>query len=143
MEVGLNLSEEPARSHNKGRSIHSSVQTELEMELMRLKRMLNIEENLKVVWSPNSSGHLSGEVRGKTIYIYDPDLKKAKETLRHEVIDYLVSHAIEPYKETTNMFIKKANEDAYRRKEKTVQALLGLMGDSEEETFAEKRDRNG
>ena len=52
------------------------------------------------------------------VFIYERDCEEAVKTLRHEVIDYLVSHAIEPYREVTNRLIKMVDEDAYKRKER-------------------------
>ena len=85
--------------------------------------MLNIEEDLKVVWSPSSSGRLSGEVRGKVIFIYEPDPGKAIEAVEHEVLDYLIAQPIEPLKKMLNKLIEMVNDDVYRRKERVVDKL--------------------
>jgi len=66
-------------------------------------------------------------VRGKVVFIYERDCEETVKTLRHELIDYLVSQAIEPYREVTNRLIKMINEDAYKRKEKVVEALSRLI----------------
>jgi len=99
----------------------------LEAELDRLKRLSGMGFELRVVWKPCADGALSGEVRNSTIYVYDSGEKKAVETLRHEYLDYCLSQAIEPYKQITNMLIRKINEDAYRRKEEIVEALAKLL----------------
>jgi hypothetical protein len=99
----------------------------LEGELERLKRLLGIGYELKVVWLPENNSKLSGEVKGETIYIYEEDYDKAIETLRHEFIDYAVSQIIEPYKQVANMLIAMINEDAYKRKEKLVERLRKLV----------------
>jgi len=44
----------------------------------------------------NSALELSGEVRGKAVYIYERGYEEAVKTLRHEVIYNLVNQAIEP-----------------------------------------------
>jgi len=44
-------------------------------------------------------------------------------TSRHGFLDYAISKTIEPYKEVTNRLIALINEDAYKRKEKLVEAL--------------------
>jgi len=104
-----------------------NLQERLEEELERLKRILEMGYKLKVLWVPNGSSKLSGEVRGDSIYIYEEDEDIAVETLRHEFIDYAISKVIEPYKETTNKLIMLINEDAYKRKEKLVEALSQLV----------------
>jgi len=102
-------------------------QKRLENELERLKKRFKIGYELKVVWSPNNSGNLAGEVKGETIYIYDENEKEALKTLRHEFLDYAISKLIEPYKNVTNKLIMLMNEEAYKRKEKLVEALIELM----------------
>ena len=111
----------------KTRESKKGVQNGLEEELKRLKRILNISYNLEVRWIPDNSSKLSGKVLGGTIYIYEDDEDEALKALRHEVLDYLISQAIEPYKEVTNMLIRHINEDAYKLKEKIVGALTRLL----------------
>jgi hypothetical protein len=107
-------------------------QEELDKELARLKHVLGVVGELKLKWIPSKSlsksgKELSGEVRREVVYIFESDCDEAVKTLRHEVIDYLVSQSIEPYKEVTNRLIKMVNEDAYKRKEKVVEALSRLI----------------
>jgi len=101
--------------------------SQLETELVRLKGLSGLGFELRVVWKPCAEGALSGEVRDNTIYVYDVEEEKAVVTLRHEFLDYCVSQAIEPYKEVANWLIRMINEDAYRRKEKVVEALAKLL----------------
>lgn len=105
---------------------HSS-QRKLESELDRLKKTLQMDSGLKVRWIPNNHSKISGEVKGDYIYVYDVDQEVALETLRHEFIDYAISKVIEPYKEMSNRLIALFNEDAYRRKERLVDALILLI----------------
>jgi len=106
-----------------------SVQKRLETELEKLKRILKMGYELKVLWIPNSNSKLSGEVRGDCIYIYEDDEGVAVETLKHEFIDYAISKVIEPYREVTNRLISIINEDAYKKKEKLVDCLCQLIRD--------------
>ncbi len=69
----------------------------MEEELERLKRLLKMSYELKVVWLPNNNSNLSGEVKGETIFIYEEDFDRALETLKHEFLDYAISQVIEPY----------------------------------------------
>ena len=107
----------------------SSVQRRLDEELDQLTRMMGLDPGLAVVWMPRANNSLSGEVQGQRIFVYEPDEKEALDVLRHEVVDYLVSQAIEPYKEATNALIKMVNEVAYRTKERVVRALTRLCAE--------------
>lgn len=104
-----------------------SLQAELEAELRELGRRLGFVDGLRLVWQPGGSHELSGEVKGKTIYIYDADPAKAKRTLRHELVDYMVSSAIDPFKEVLNSVIIQYNRLAYQRKEEIVERLIELL----------------
>jgi len=107
----------------------SNVQKSLNEELERLKRIMGLNQGLTVIWRPGASEVLSGEVKGQRVFIYEPDESEALSALRHELIDYLVSQAIDPYKEVTNALIKTINEDAYRAKESVVRALTRLCAE--------------
>jgi len=102
-------------------------QKRLENELKRLKKRLKLGYELKVVWSPNNNGNLSGEVKGDVIYVYEEGEKEALKTLRHEFLDYAISKLIEPYKNVTNKLIMLMNEESYKRKEKFIEALVELI----------------
>ena len=102
-------------------------QERLEEEFKMMQRKLKLSLDLRVVWVPNTDSDLSGEVKGRDVLIYEASEDKALNTLRHEVLDYCVSQTIEPYKELVNNLIKMINKDAYKRKEKVVEALLRLI----------------
>jgi hypothetical protein len=110
---------------------HSSekleVQKRLEDELERLTHITHFGHTLEVRWIPNDASTLAGEVRGNVVFIYESDCEKAITTLRHEVIDCIVSRAIEPYRGVTNSLIKMINQNAYQRKEQVVEALTRLI----------------
>jgi hypothetical protein len=72
-----------------------AVQKQLEDELERIQEKLGLGLDLRVIWTPNDHSRLSGEVKGNVILIYEDDADKAFETLRHEVLDYCISQAIE------------------------------------------------
>jgi hypothetical protein len=82
---------------------------------------------LRVTWIPRFNGKLSGEVKGDLIYIYETEEEVALITLKHEFLDYAISQVIMPYKEVTNKLISQINEDAYRRKERLVEALNRIL----------------
>ena len=99
----------------------------LREELDRLKRLSGLGSDLDLVWAPNPSIVLSGEVKDGTIYVYEKNAENAKAVLRHEFLDFCVSQAIDPYRKITNRLIKLINEDAYKRKEQIVEALGRLL----------------
>jgi len=113
--------------NNRKLGSQADVQTKLEEQLERLQGKLGLGLALRVVWMPNADSDLSGEVKGNDILIYEENEGKALDTLRHEILDYCISQAIEPYKEVTNRLIRMINEDAYKRKEKVVEALTRLV----------------
>jgi len=100
----------------------------LEAELEQLKRLSGIGFELKVVWEPSTDRVLSGEVKNNSVFVYEVDEEKAVKTLRHEFLDYCISQAIQPYKDVSNMLIRVVNDDAYKRKERIVEALMKLLG---------------
>jgi hypothetical protein len=104
-----------------------SLQNVLEEELERLKRLLKMGYELKVVWLPNNNLSLSGEVKGETIYVYEEDLDKALETLKHEFLDYAISQVIEPYRRIANQLIMLLNEEAYKKKEELIEKLVKII----------------
>jgi hypothetical protein len=98
------------------------IEERLKHELERLKRDTGLGFELDVVWMPQDN-KLSGEVKGKKIYVYEEDEEKAVETLYHEFFDYVISRAIEPYRSILNSLIGCLNEMCYRRKEEVVESL--------------------
>jgi len=106
-------------------------------ELERLKARFGYGKELNVEWLPNQvkfldSGkvkhQLSGEVVGKTIYIYDEDEGEALATLRHEFLDYMVSNeVIAPYKKFINHLIKLFEDEVHKRKEVLIENLRELV----------------
>ncbi|RSN75988.1 hypothetical protein [Candidatus Methanodesulfokora washburnensis] len=110
-----------------------SMEEKLKNELKALKRKAEITDDLEVIWAPDADRKLSGEVKGKTIYIYESEEEKAVNTLIHEFIDFLVSRALEPYVSLVNAMIKLLNDIAYRRKEETIETIVRLLTSQEGE----------
>lgn len=107
-------------------------QKKIQVEFSRLKRILDISEDLKLEWIPKKTfselgEELSGEVINNIVFIYEEDFSEALKTLKHELIDYQVSQAIEPYKEVTNRLINLINDEAYKKKERLVESLCQLI----------------
>ena len=104
----------------------SNLQKRLEEELERLKKRLGIND-LQVIWIPEGDPKLSGKVEGNTIFIYEVDEEKAIDALRHEIIDYMISKVIEPYRAFANKLVELMNEEAYKRKEQVIETLKKLI----------------
>lgn len=121
---------------SKARTIRRDiVQGELEKELERLKELLGLDLGLRVLWKPDDNKQMLGEVKNGLVYIYVDRETEAKEILRHEVIDFLVSQAVEPYKEVSNSLIRMVNDTAYKVKERVVEALTRLIDKRQGETL--------
>jgi len=67
----------------------------LKLEMERILSQLDIKESLSLVWQPQASGRLAGEVKHQTVYIYVPDLPTALSTIRHEVVDYWLTQLLQ------------------------------------------------
>ena len=98
----------------------SSGETHLEKEMARLKAKLGLGGYLRVVWNPRHS--IDGEhglVRGSEIHIFDEDLEEAILTLRHELVEHvLTTEFLEP-----RIFEAKA----HRRADALVDILARLL----------------
>jgi hypothetical protein len=68
--------------------VSKGLKEKLQFELERLKRLLKMRYELKVVWLPNGNTNLSEKVNGETIYVCEENLDKAIKTLKHEFLDY-------------------------------------------------------
>ena len=99
----------------------------LENLLEELKRLFRSGYELEVIWVPKESSSLSGEVRNETIIIYERDLQRARETLIHEFLDYMISSVYKPSVNLLNLLIKGVNEEVYRRKENLVDSLIKFI----------------
>lgn len=115
----------PCMSENKAK---------LQKELERLKGVLGLGPELRVVWMPgrvrrSAEGMaLSGEAQGSAIIIYEEDEAESLKALKHEFLDYVISHEVEaPYKDLINKLIDAFQAEAYGRKERLVERLSSLI----------------
>ncbi len=90
--------------------------------------------NLKVRWKPGQDFAKEGEVKGDIVSIYSESEDTALKTLRHEFIDSIFFHGIEPYRDMVNLqrvvinsMLKYIEDDAYAKKEQAVEALVRLL----------------
>ena len=104
------------------------LQGRLEEELKRLSAKLGLNLDLKVVWMPDKTASLSGEVKDGSIYIYDVEEEKAIQTLKHEMIDYLItSKIVKPLVGLLNILIKAREAEIYKEKEKIVEIFSKII----------------
>jgi len=104
------------------------MQERLERELERLRLKLALDDELTVVWVPDSSKSLSAEVKDKTVYIYESRKEEAIKVLKHEVLDhYITSRIINPLVTLVNLLIKSREVEIYKEKEKLVENLSKLL----------------
>jgi hypothetical protein len=97
-------------------SFINDLQRRLEEELEKLKNLLKMGYELRMVWLPNNGSELSGEVKGETIFIYE----EALETLKHEFLEYAISKVIEPYRRIANQLIMLLNEELIEKLSKMI-----------------------
>jgi len=65
----------------------------LDGKLAKLKARFGLAGHLHVVWDPKFSfEETHGLVKGSTIFIFDIDEKEALHTLKHEFIEYILTH---------------------------------------------------
>jgi hypothetical protein len=96
------------------------IQKRLEEELERFKARVGLAGHLKVVWDPKSSSEEThGIVKGSTIFVYDVDEEEALRTLRHEYIEYILTHEFL----TPRIFEAKA----HRRADAVVDIIANLI----------------
>ena len=98
---------------------------QLELELSKLKDRFQMAQELRLEWDPDGNSKKSGEVIGRTIYIYEEDEAKALDTLKHEFIEYILTYElVAPYKKLVNKLISLFEEEMYERKEKLIEKIL-------------------
>jgi len=109
------------------RASERQVQKMLKDYLEELKRLFRSGYELGVIWVPKESSSLSGEVRNETIIVYEKDPQRARKTLIHEFLDYMISSVYKPSVNLLNLMIKGVNEEVYRRKEGFIESLIELI----------------
>ena len=112
----------------RARRSRRSVEAVLEAELERLKAESGLDCELKVRWIPNPGYGRHGEVKGKTIFIYDESFDRALTTLKHEFIEYHINkELLEPLVKLINVQKCIIEDLIYSRKERLVKGLIKLL----------------
>ena len=128
MNAATETAEPPGKLEKvRDKAVASLAEVKLREEFQTLMAKLGIQ-NLNLVWMPDSNRSMSGEVRNSVVYVYEEDEVKAMETLKHELIDYLItSKIVKPLVELVNLLIKSRESDIYREKEKIVESLSRIL----------------
>jgi hypothetical protein len=110
-------------------SIIIELTQELETKFETLKRKLGLELELEWVLSADKlSEGVRGEVIGTRIVIYEMTEEEALKTLKHELVDYLISNRlVKPLVDLLNQFIKMREAEIYRQKEEIIETLSELL----------------
>jgi len=61
--------------------------------------------NLVVVWKPDNSKSVQGEIKGNLIFLYDSDKSEAWSTFTHEVTEYKLQAVTRSYRILINKLI--------------------------------------
>jgi len=100
----------------------------LRSELGRLKSVTGLGHNLEVSWFPDEASDKHGEVKGDIFFIYDSDAATAIRTLKHEFLDYLITHEIiDPLVRQINSQKRLIESLVYERKEIIVERFIDLL----------------
>ncbi|MCY4491471.1 MAG: hypothetical protein OXC46_08430 [Thaumarchaeota archaeon] len=103
----------------------------LREELEKMLSAAGITRRFDVQWRPKHDSKIEGKVEDRKydtmITIYSEDIGTAMDTLRHELVDYIISDAIKPYLKAINALLSVIGEVAYQRKEQGVESLLRLL----------------
>jgi hypothetical protein len=102
------------------KTLDLTTQKRLESELKRLKTKVGLAGHLQVAWDPRpSSEETHGMVKGSTIFVFDVDEEEAVFTLRHEYVEYVLTHEFL----TPRIFEAKA----HRRADALVDIIASLI----------------
>jgi len=105
----------------------SSADVKLREKFHLLMDKLGIR-HLELLWVPDASKRLSGEVKNGVLYIYEGNEERALETLKHELIDYLItSRIVKPLVDLVNLLIRSKESEIYGEKEKIVGVLSRML----------------
>jgi predicted Fe-Mo cluster-binding NifX family protein len=77
---------------------------------------------------PDKTASSSGEVKDGSVYIYEAEEEKAIQTLKHELVDYLItSRIVKPVVNLLNILIKAREAEIYKEKEKLVEIFSKII----------------
>lgn len=92
-----------------------------------MQRILDrLEINLTVSWYPNPDKSNHGEIKNKTVHIYDTAEAEAWQTFFHEIYEYKYQQVSRPYRLLVNELIGVIEKLTYNEKEEFLDFLPKL-----------------
>lgn len=83
--------------------------------------------NLVVLWTPNESKSIHGEIKGNVIFLYDSEKAEAWSTFTHEVTEYKLQAVTRPYRILVNNLIEAVEKSIYAEKEQFIEFLPKMI----------------
>ena len=83
--------------------------------------------NLVVLWTPNESKSVHGEIKGNVIFLYDSEKAEAWSTFTHEVTEYKLQSVTRPYRILINNLIEAVEKSIYAEKEQFIEFLPKMI----------------
>ena len=96
--------------------------------LGRMQEVLNsLGINLKVLWQPDCTKTVHGEIKGNVIFLYDAEVSEVWRTFAHEVIEYKLQAVTRPYRILVNSLIEAFEKSVYAEKEQFIDLLPKMI----------------
>jgi hypothetical protein len=83
--------------------------------------------NLVVLWTPNESKSVHGEIKGNIIFLYDSEKAEAWSTFTHEITEYKLQAVTRPYRILVNNLIEAVEKSIYAEKEQFIEFLPKMI----------------
>jgi hypothetical protein len=83
--------------------------------------------NLVVLWKPDISKSVHGEIKGNVIFLYESMKAEAWSTLTHEVTEYKLQAVTRPYRILINNLIETVEKSIYAEKEQFIDFLPKMI----------------
>lgn len=83
--------------------------------------------NLVVLWTPNESKSVHGEIKDNAIFLYDSGKAEAWSTFTHEVTEYKLQAVTRPYRILVNNLIEAVEKSIYAEKEQFIEFLPKMI----------------
>ena len=94
----------------------------------RMQECLNsLGINLKVLWQPDCTKTVHGEIKGNVIFLYDAEASEVWQTFAHEVTEYKLQAVTRPYRILVNNLIEAFEKSIYCEKEQFIDFLPKMI----------------
>jgi hypothetical protein len=117
---------EPTATDNT-RSFGDWVPSRLSAELRRIQGIGLGLGLRKVLWHPGERTDVDAEVVARVVLVYATRFEVAMEALRHEVLHFEIAECRKPFVDLVNAVFSAINEETYRREERLIRQLAGLL----------------